>query len=541
MIRCSVLIRLGCCIAAASVLAQSPFRSVLTGTVIDQELGTPIGEAKIEIRKVDPGPQLNLAAESPILSGLSDASGKFRFEMPEPGKYMVQASRSDYAAGGAATGTVDISADEPASVELALSALAGIFGTVTDWDTKEPVPGFPVVVINTRYSAGHRRMTFGKGTADTDENGQFAVEDLRAGNYVVHVAPPTSFFQSRLVTDFGPEDIDRVDQAYDMSYWPGGYDLDAALPVQIMPRSRAVVDARVRRVPYYRVHVSNNDESCAEGEMLKVVEYQGDGLINQTNSMGQVPCEQEFLVRGLEPRPYHLLFSTIPERPSETKRWGRMDFTITDHNLNLDLLLSPGVDIRGRVQGGQELHPDLDRISVQLQVLGGTNIPPMPLSSEGTFTFPNMPDTRFLVRFKGLPSGYVITDVKPGTMVSENRFWLDRRGDVDVVIDEAAGSVSGVVESGGSIVAHPLIGLLLWPPDQDQPYLSLMRTTGDEEGRYRFTGLAPGDYRIFALTETDGKQIDRPGVLESLLGRAKTIEMTRGSDLTLSLDALRPI
>jgi hypothetical protein len=67
---------------------------------------------------------------------------------------------------------------------------------------------------------------------------------------------------------------------------------------------------------------------------------------------------------------------------------------------------------------------------------------------------------------------------------------------------------------------------------------SVTRTTGNEDGSFQFRGLAPGDYRIFAVPLPVARKLERPNVLESLAPEAEEITLEEGGVSEVALTAL---
>ena len=70
----------------------------------------------------------------------------------------------------------------------------------------------------------------------------------------------------------------------------------------------------------------------------------------------------------------------------------------------------------------------------------------------------------------------------------------------------------------------------------------VINTTGDNEGRFQMTGLAPGDYRVLAVLAVppaDGLDLSKD-VVPRLWYRADKLTLTRGSSQNLSLKLADP-
>jgi hypothetical protein len=65
--------------------------------------------------------------------------------------------------------------------------------------------------------------------------------------------------------------------------------------------------------------------------------------------------------------------------------------------------------------------------------------------------------------------------------------------------------------------------------------------TGDDQGKFQFTGLAPGEYRMVALLSQDEFTNRAPGVLEAALAAAGKIEIGPNGlrSVSIEIGALR--
>ena len=172
------------------------------------------------------------------------------------------------------------------------------------------------------------------------------------------------------------------------------------------------------------------------------------------------------------------------------------------------LTLAPGYDLQGRfLDDGADL--DLSAARVELQgrrVAYGIPVPPARQGEDQTFTFENLPPSDYIVRVNGLPeNAYVVearlgsTDVLNGglDLISEPSGRLDIRvaatgGRLDVAVVDAAGDPA----DGRRVVLIP-------NPPRRQRFDLYRAAVSDDSGVLRFTGVAPGDYKVFAWERVD--------------------------------------
>jgi Carboxypeptidase regulatory-like domain len=102
---------------------------------------------------------------------------------------------------------------------------------------------------------------------------------------------------------------------------------------------------------------------------------------------------------------------------------------------------------------------------------------------------------------------------------------------VRIAISGGGGALHGVVKAGGEPVEGAPVFLEAWDPDNRKRLLELRTTRTDSSGRYVFTGLAPGTYRVMSSFEylaPDPASID--------LASPHTVQAEAHSDLAMDLD-----
>ena len=117
-------------------------------------------------------------------------------------------------------------------------------------------------------------------------------------------------------------------------------------------------------------------------------------------------------------------------------------------------------------------------------------------------------------------------------------------GLLDVLIDDQPATISGSVAERDRVTGRVMIVALKWPlaPDASVQALLGVRIPADEQGRFQIGGLAPGEYRVAALTEEIMIGIIGmgPDTLIRVLGNAEKVTLERGSSQSLSLKLADP-
>jgi hypothetical protein len=368
---------------------------------------------------------------------------------------------------------------------------------------------------------------------------------LRPGNYLVEIRPQ-GFDKEQILEKFSEDDLQASDHDYQRSYWPGGGGFDSVLPVQVMSGgSSSVGTMRARKVDFHRIHLSIPASGCPgekvqiSAEMLQFLD--GGGF-------GGGTCGKDYLLRNFEPGAYMLYLHTDSFTPEE-RMLAMMPVDVTDRNLDLTVPLGRGVDIDGRIAVADgSAKPPMEKIKVFLRVTGsiqfGYESQPASPDAEGKFQFPNRPIARARIAVSGLPGNFDVREIRyNGRAVADNIVDFNGNAPVQsvvIVVDDKPALVAGTAVDSDVPVGQASVVLIRWPASPQDVFLSAKIITADDGGRFHFTGLAPGEYRILAVSPVAADKLDEPHVLERLLNNAERVELSPGGSQTLTLKVTVP-
>jgi hypothetical protein len=329
-----------------------------------------------------PGAEVTLAVKGsgPINGGWepqasktvkADFDGSFTIRLDKPGTYRVDAKAEGYKVNAFSSfrnyREVTLTADEPVGqATLFLSRPGGLSGNVVDEETGRPFANVQVRASQIRYFAGLRSVG-GPNKGDTGADGSFLVSDLDTGDYVADIGFQTED-KKRVLTEFTEKDLEVVDQDFDHTYWPGGHGLETAVPLTIASGLTEDVGViRVRKVPYYRVHVRVIPTSKCEADDTVMV--YAHVPISQFGShiwgLAKAPCGKDVLVTGFLPGAHRLIFARNPGPAG--RETASIPFVIADKNIEITAALDPGITVDGSFVAteGTKL-PDLSSARVYL-------------------------------------------------------------------------------------------------------------------------------------------------------------------------------
>jgi hypothetical protein len=540
---------LAACIGlAAAAFAQDPSKSdphpLIQGIVL--EAGSNRGL---------PGAQILLSEEGSqsVRTTTTDAQGAFRFEPDKFGHYDVKVKMDGYMAmntslaglppmiGSTQTHVVITTGNPAEKLRFVLVHPGEITGRVVDAETGKPIARLPVTAAPTNYLNG-RRSAPQTGQLMTDDDGQFVLAGLPPGNYVVGTFP-RSLGPQQFQTQFSEGDLKTVDQDYERLFWPGGVDFDAASPVPVGPgASMNIGTLKLRKGPYYRVHAIFGASDCSSGEAVQVMAENSIGTSAGFQN-AQVACGQDFLIRNVHSGSYRLtLYSgTSPA----TRVQGTAPFDVVDRNVEVAVSLARGMDLDGQIIAAEGAgKPPLDELLVWVQPMDLRIASGRPLSpdEQGKFHVVNAALGRQSVSLVNMGNFYVKEVHYNGLPVADGIFVVDGSpGQLEVILDDKPAAIGGVVEADGNPLSKPYVVLTRWPMSPDGMAGAVKKISGNENGKFRFSGLPPGDYRVVAVAPEFKDKLDEPGVLGRLLAGVDTVTLSPSGFEDLHLKPADPL
>jgi hypothetical protein len=348
-----------------------------------------------------------------------------------------------------------------------------------------------------------------------------------------------------MVKDVLEKELDTVDLDYEQIYWPGGATLDTVLPIRV--DSGAVINAGtivLRRIPYYRLRVLLPAATCAPGDRLSVGVAEGPW---KYTGLGLIPCDEDFWVRGFAPGAYKLEIVTEGRSRGSRVR-GAAAFDIQKENRSAQIALVRGVDVDGQVttvEGAWKMPLDTMKIFID-PVEAGLYADEGPVSPDesGKFKIVNAMPAEHRLKISGVPSSHYVKEVRyNGIALRGNmrrlKLVLEPSAvshSLEIVVDDKPATITGSVTDRDRAVAEPSVVLVPWPLSSAEAAWPVLKAAGDEDGKFKLTGLAPGEYRIVAVSPAMQEKLSEPGALQRLLVSAKAVELGPGALHTVPIE-----
>lgn len=227
----------------------------------------------------------------------------------------------------------------------------------------------------------------------------------------------------------------------------------------------------------------------------------------------------------------------------QIRLWGTADVTVDGRNVtNVVLMLQPGVPVSGRIAfDGSSLQPpaDLTRVRVSLQPALTPGVPPGlnntangRVEADGRFTFASVVPGRYRLTASGAGAGWIV-----GSSAIEGQDAFDFPVEIKSAVNGAAvtftdrrSELTGTVTDDRS---QPVFDytLIVYPADaryRVQQSRRIRTTRPATDGRFSFTDLPAGEYRLAPVLDPEPGSWFDPAFLQELDAAALHVSIAEG-------------
>ncbi len=222
---------------------------------------------------------------------------------------------------------------------------------------------------------------------------------------------------------------------------------------------------------------------------------------------------------------------------------------VADHDVTVRLTLQPGASVSGRVSADAvrvDRPATFAGLRIQAPFADGSSFGDRPSGdalSDGSFSVQGVIPGTHIITVEGLPDPWVLKSVTyRGQDITDTGLEADsgqRLADLRVAITDVASEVTGTVRDaeGHGVPAVMVLVIPSAPQFWTRVSRRFGRTSTDADGRYRYRGLPPGEYRLVAST-LDERDVYRRDLLRQLSKLGMTLSLdalaTRAIDLPLT-------
>ena len=514
---------------------QKPGTAIVRGRVFAADNGQPLRKAQVRIT----APELR---ENRLTT--TDAEGRYEFKELLAGRYTVTASKGSYVTLSYGQ-TRPLEPGKPLEifdkqtvekVDLMLPRGGVITGRVVD-EFGDPVSDVMVSVQRYQFMQGRRRLMPAGRNGMTNDVGEFRLFAIPPGQYYLSAT-------LRNMMGFGAESDDR--SGYSPTYFPGTPNVAEAQRVTIRV-GQILSDINMALVPTRTAKISGTAVDSQGRPMSGMVMAVPKGeFMGMFGPPAQIRPDGSFSIGGLSPNTYTVQVMG-PSGPDN--EYASAEVTVSGDDVTaVQLVATKPILVSGRVivdpAAASSLRPSSVRLMAQPAVMDGMMInmlPPSTVSDDFGFEVKTRPG-KMRLAFGGPPlpgwsiravryHGEDVTDggidFRPGENVS----------DVEVELTNRMSDVSGLVTNGrGDAVKDYTV--IAFAQDRDRWTIAnryVRNARPDQDGRFKLTGLPPGDYFVVALDSVDGTEWMDPEFLDSIKTKASSFSLGDGETKTLDL------
>jgi len=470
------------CAAAAWGQAQAPAPAGVSGVVTNSVTGEGIPRVHVLLRSGD---------GQNSYGAMTDAEGKFTMSPLPPGDYAAEMERTGFLMRRSVgfernQNAFQLTAGEKKDVALTLVPGGSISGRVFDSN------GEPMESIEVQAEGGWSELR----AVRTDDAGRYRLSGLLPGKYRIRAAPEHIPVPPEHRTD-GTQEVQHA-----RTYFGGVVSAKAASRVTVRAGAETTgIDIRLVRAPIVRVSGSLVGFPKGAGG----VNFQLDRDDGNMNYPGVNKADGSFELWRLDPGKYRLSARSGGGRTE--LRSAPVEIELADRNVDgLVLRAVAAADIPGHVTYEDEAARPKESPKLFLQEVtspaGARDREGAEIAEDGTFRLEKIGAGRYVVSVSW-PTAYV-KSLTLGPVRMDGRV-LDLsagsgEASLTVVLGSDVGEISGTVRDEKGPV--PAFAVLV--PEDGSEY---QMGTGPQ-GSYSFRGLAPGNYRLFALPQGEGLRHD---------------------------------
>lgn len=476
--------------------------AVIQGIVLDEESGHPLARTSVTLQPL-PGTKAGASLLLKASSVRAGERGAFTFSDVAAGWYTLRCTRRGFVAAevgqlrpGRPGMPFEIAADaRPSFFQVRMKRLGAVTGSVLD-ENGVGIPDWPVQIFTSRKPV--RRI----GEAKTDDRGNYRIGELEAGSYLVRSGVGTLEDETSLLP----------------TWYKFGTAVQSAEPARV--RVAETSPDIVIRPEKGRLVRLNGQVSGPPGSVLTLITDTGRKVLAST---GVTAANFDALVA---PGPVELVAEGAGSRCGAYVR------LMADHDLpGIRVACAPlqpaSLDWAGT--GLRAAFPvtmrrvDLDGVGpVATWRTGGGILP-------GHWEFRAVTSADYYVKSIGAQCGGL------GNTAGDGWFGLDigTAPQITVTLSNRPAALSGVVTTAGQPVAGAAVYLELYDPESVNPRIELIEGRSDAQGAYRFSGLAPGRYRVLSSFDFDPE--DRLG-----MEKARPVSLKEGDTAVQTLELAPP-
>jgi protocatechuate 3,4-dioxygenase beta subunit len=516
--------------------------SVVRGRVIDASSGTPLRKASVRIFSPD---------IREVRTTMTDVEGRYEFSDLSAGQFNLSANKTGYvdvAFGQAMPSEIgkplkvgDKQVIE--KIDFSLPRGAVVTGRVLD-EYGEPIADVQVSALRNQFTANGPRPINAGRMATTNDIGEFRLFGIPPGQYFLSASFRNGQFS------IGPTTGDT--SGYALTYYPGTPNLADAQKLTL-GLGGSVSDITLMLVVTRTARISGTVFD-SQGQPVR----QGSVMLMSRNASAMMPAagglvrpDGTFSISGVSPGEYTVR-GNFPGPPQPGTPMEMAVATLTVNGVDItDVRVEPArpITVTGHVildpVAARSFKPATMRLNAPPSEPGLIFGPPPPgaaIRDDLTFEFKASPGSS-VVRLMS-PQGWMIKSVFwNGSDVTDGiTFRNEDVSGLEVELTNRVPDLSGLVTNArGDQVADYFA--IAFPQDQNRwnapgaGRIAMARP--DDQGRYSFRSLQPGNYYVVAVEHLQTGEWMDPAFMDSVRSQATRVSLNEGDTQVLDLKLLQ--
>jgi len=524
--------------------AQPPGTALLRGHVFAADTGQPLRKAQVRIFAGE-------IRENRMVT--TDENGSYEFKEVRAGRYTISASKGNYVSVSygqqrptdAAKPLEILDHQTVERVDLTLPRGAVIIGRVLD-EFGEPAPEIQVAAQRYQFIQGQRRLVPAGRTASTNDIGEFRLFGIPPGQYYLSATWRNQTFANPNVASASER------TAYLPIYFPAALNANEAQRITLTA-GKELSDIVMVLKPVKAARVTGtatgSDGKPMTSAFIMVIPADG-GFGFGPSGGGQVRPDGTFTLNGLAPGSYTLRAQRMSPG-GDGPEFAAASITVSGEDLtDVHLVGAKPSALAGHVvvdPAARSSLPATLMIGVFPASLGGVPAPPPPparVNEDLTFATKSPPGLMRLTLgggFNAAPTGWSIRSVRVnGADVTDTGIDVKPNEDisgVELELTNRITTVSGLVRNSRGEVSKDYTTIVFAQDKEKWTANTRYQSVGrpDQDGRFKISGLPPGEYLIIAVDRLEPGQSSDPEFLDSVRSRAATLSLNEGDTRTIDL------
>lgn len=469
----------------------------------------------------------------------TDADGKYELKDLPAGRYTLSVTKGTYVPlaygqtrpfeGGKPLEVLDAQTVE--KVDFALPRGGVIAGRISD-EFGEPVASVQVSSMRYVYVQGRRQLR---------QFGSVTTNDL--GEYRLYGLAPSQYCVSATLRNFMAESEDR--SGYAPTYFPGTTNGAEAERLTIGV-GQTMNDVSFTLIPTRTARLSGT-AVMGDGRPMRgsVVVMQREPGFFMTTGASPIKPDASFSISGVVPGEYTLR-ATGPQADGTLPEVAMLPISVNGQDLSdLRLVAAKWSIVSGRIVVAAGSADAVRSAKVRVSTMPTEEGTMFFGSNAGTvkddLTFElKAPPGRYRLSAGPLPNGWSMKSVRAsGSDVTDAG--IDVRGSdevsgIEIELTNVVTTLTGIVaDSRGTALKDYAVAI--FPQDREQWDKPRYTRSGrpDQDGRFKVTGLPPGQYYAVAVDYIEPGATGDPETLERLKARATAFSLNEGETRTLNL------